>query len=195
MFNPLFKTWRKRLQTATHFSRLLGQNYKQATFNTFLHLVGDFLEFPLHANTTAWSKSSCSCSKFSFSGTNQCRRVEFFSHQTKNGNLRRRDGYFFLSGLLAGKSTLFVSSPFPVCFSSCKRGSPQTPPLTTRVSNMAACQFLFRIQIFSLCFLCLRLFSLYTTSASSIRGVSLTSKYFLLYLNAYRGDLRCKSGS
>ena len=95
MFNPLFKTWRKRLQTATHFSRLLGQNYKQATFNTFLHLVGDFLEFPLHASTTAWSKSSCSCSKFSFSGTNQCRRVEFFSHQTKNGNLRRRDGYFF----------------------------------------------------------------------------------------------------
>lgn len=84
---------------------------------------------------------------------------------------------------------------FPVCFSSCKRGSPQTPPLTTRVSNMAACQFLFRIQIFSLCFLCLRLFSLYTTSASSIRGVSLTSKYFLLYLNVYRGDLRCKSGS
>lgn len=112
MFNPLFKTWRKRLQPATHFSRLLGQNYKQATFNTFLHLVGDFLEFPLHANTTAWSKSSCACSKFSFSGTNQCRRVEFFSHQTKNGNLRRRDGYFFLSGLLAGKSTLFVSSVF-----------------------------------------------------------------------------------
>ena len=84
---------------------------------------------------------------------------------------------------------------FPVCFNSCKRGSPQTPPLTTRVSNMAACQFLFRIQIFSLFFLCLRLFSLYTTSASSIRGVSLTSKYFLLYLNVYRGFLRCKSGS
>lgn len=84
---------------------------------------------------------------------------------------------------------------FPVCFNSCKRGSPQTPPLTTRVSNMAACQFLFRIQFFSLFFLCLRLFSLYTTSASSIRGVALTSKYFLLYLNVYRGDLRCKSGS
>ena len=79
---------------------------------------------------------------------------------------------------------------FPVCFSSCKRGSPQTPPLTTRVSNMAACQFLFRIQIFSLFFLCLGLFSLYTTSASSIRGVALTSKYFLLNLNVYRGDLR-----
>lgn len=191
MFNPLLKTWRKRLQTATHFSRLLGQNYKQATFNTFLHLVGDFLEFPLHANTTAWSKSSCSCSKFSFSGTNQCRRVEFFSHQTKNGNLRRRDGYFF-SAVYWRENQL---CSFPVCFSSCKRGSPQTPPLTTRVSNMAACQFLFRIQIFSLFFLCLRLFSLYTTSASSIRGVSLTSKYFLLYLNVYRGFLRCKSGS
>ncbi|KAM7436682.1 hypothetical protein ABFA07_013596 [Porites harrisoni] len=39
---------------------------------------------------------------------------------------------------------------------------------------MAACQFLFRIQFFSLFFLCLGLFSLYTTSASSIRGVSLT---------------------
>lgn len=153
--------------------------------------MGDFLEFPLHANTTAWSKSSCSCSKFSFSGTNQCRRVEFFSHQTKNGNLRRRDGYFF-SAVYWRENQL---CSFPVCFSSCKRGSPQTPPLTTRVSNMAACQFLFRIQIFSLVFLCLRLFSLYTTSASSIRGVALTSKYFLLYLNVYRGDLRCKSGS
>ena len=191
MFNPLFKTWRKRLQTATHFSRLLGQNYKQATFNTFLHLVGDFLEFPLHANTTAWSKSSCSCSKFSFSGTNQCRRVEFFSHQTKNGNLKDETAIFFSA--VCWRENQLCS--FPVCFSSCKRGSPQTPPLTTRVSNMAACQFLFRIQIFSLFFLCLRLFSLYTTSASSIRGVALTSKYFLLYLNVYRGDLRCKSGS
>lgn len=190
MFNPLFKTWRKRLQTATHFSRLLGQNYKQATFNTFLHLVGDFLEFPLHANTTAWSKSSCACSKFSFSGTNQCRRWVLQPSDQKR-ELEKTRRLFFLSGLLAGKSTL----SFPVCFSSCKRGSPQTPPLTTRVSNMAACQFLFRIQIFSLFFLCLRLFSLYTTSASSIRGVSLTSKYFLLYLNVYRGFLRCKSGS
>lgn len=195
MFNSLFKTWRKRLQLATHFSRLLGQNYKQATFNTFLHLVRDFLEFPLHANTTAWRKSSCPCSKFSFSGEELNTTTLFGSHQTKHGNLRTGDSYFFLSGLLAGKSTLFLSRTFPVCFNSCKRGSPQTPPLTTRVSNMAACQFLFRIQIFSLFFLCLRLFSLYTTSASSIRGVSLTSKCFLLYLNVYRGDPRCKSGS
>ena len=112
MFNSLFETWRKRLQLATHFSRLLGQNYKQATFNTFLHLVRDFLEFPLHANTTAWSKSSCACSKFSFSGEELNTTTLFGSHQTKDGNLRTRDGYFFLSGLLAGKSTLFVSSVF-----------------------------------------------------------------------------------
>lgn len=105
MFNSLFKTWRKRLQPATHFSRLLGQNYKKATFNTFLHLVGDFLEFPLHANTTAWSKSSCACSKFSFSGTNQCCRVAFFSHQTKNqkrelGKMRQ---LFFSQRSVGGK--------------------------------------------------------------------------------------------
>ena len=194
MFNPLFKTWRKRLQTATHFSRLLGQNYKQATFNTFLHLVGDFLEFPLHANTTAWSKSSCACSKFSFSGTNQCRRwvLQPSDQKRELGKMRQLETAIFFSAVYWRENQL---CSFPVCFSSCKRGSPQTPPLTTRVSNMAACQFLFRIQIFSLFFLCLRLFSLYTTSASSIRGVALTSKYFLLYLNVYRGDLRWKSGS
>lgn len=106
MFNSLFKTWRKRLQPATHFSRLLGQNYKQATFNTFLHLVRDFLEFPLHVNTTAWSKSSCACSKFSFSGTNQCRRVEFFSHQTPSDQKRELENMrrlFFSQRSVGGK--------------------------------------------------------------------------------------------
>lgn len=103
MFNSLFETWRKRLQLATHFSRLLGQNYKQATFNTFLHLVRDFLEFPLHANTNAWSKSSCACSKFSFSGEELNTTTPFGSHQTKDGNLRTRDGYFFSQRSVGGK--------------------------------------------------------------------------------------------
>ena len=47
----------------------------------------------------------------------------------------------------------------------------------TRVFNMAACQFLYRIETFSLVFLYLHLFSSHLASASSIRGVALTSKY------------------
>ena len=152
----------------------------------------DFLEFPLHANTTASSKSSCACSKFSFSSEELNATTLFGSHQTKRQELENTRRLFFLSAVFWRENQL---CSFPVCFSPCKRGSPQTPPLTTRVSNMAACQFLFRIPIFSLFFLCLRLFSLCTISASSIRGVALTSKYFLLNLNVYRGDLHCKSGS
>lgn len=48
---------------------------------------------------------------------------------------------------------------------------------------MAAFQSISRVEYFSLVFLLLRLFSSYIASASSIRGVAVTSKYFTSQYN------------
>ena len=48
--------------------------------------------------------------------------------------------------------------------------------LTTRVSNMAACQFLLRAKSFSLVFLVIQFFDSHIASSTSIRGVAVTSK-------------------